>query len=331
MIRTSLLGAATLTALAAPLALSGRLEAQATIRPRAFSPTTDSTRYPVTPLGHGVYALMGDTGRGGEGRPNAGFIDSKAGILVVGGLASPAQARADVRAIRTVSRRPIIWLMLYAHHPDMQFGAIVMRKEGARVIAHPDTHVLAIEAGPDQLIADWDGVVGLQEMLGFEYANVPDWPVTDRDSLQLGGEKVVFIHPGAAHSAGDLMLWLPGQRILFSGDVLMEDGVTMVVDGSSGAMLKALDLIDSLQPRIIVPGHGAMARDPAALTGKTRAYLTDLRQSMGKALDQGLSLRQAIETLPPPDNDRPVSLASRKRRNAVTVYLELERAKMGID
>ncbi|MEP6473275.1 MAG: MBL fold metallo-hydrolase, partial [Gemmatimonadota bacterium] len=256
---------------------------------------------------------------------------SKAGILVVGGLASPAQARADVRAIRTVSRRPIIWLMLYAHHPDMQFGAIVMRKEGARVIAHPDTHVLAIEAGPDQLIADWDGVVGLQEMLGFEYANVPDWPVTDRDSLQLGGEKVVFIHPGAAHSAGDLMLWLPGQRILFSGDVLMEDGVTMVVDGSSGAMLKALDLIDSLQPRIIVPGHGAMARDPAALTGKTRAYLTDLRQSMGKALDQGLSLRQAIETLPPPDNDRPVSLASRKRRNAVTVYLELERAKMGID
>jgi len=173
--------------------------------------------------------------------------------------------------------------------------------------------------------------VFMQEMLGFEYANVPDWPVTGRDTLRLGTERIWFIHPGAAHSAGDLMLWLPGERILFSGDVLMGDGVTMVVDGSSGAMLAALDLIDSLKPKIIVPGHGPIERDPAALTGRTRQYLTDLRGAMGRALDQGLTLRKAIETLPPPDSDRPVSLASRKRRNAVTVYLELERAKMGLD
>jgi glyoxylase-like metal-dependent hydrolase (beta-lactamase superfamily II) len=311
--------------------LSGTLAAQVTIRPRAFSPTTDSTRYPVIRLNGGVYAVPGDTGRGGEGRPNAGFVDTKDGVLVVGGLASPAQARAVVRAVRTETKRPIVWLMLYAHHPDMQFGAIVLRHEGARVIAHPDTHVLAIEAGPDQMIADWDQVVGLQEMLGFEYANVPDRPVTGRDTLLLGGHTLIFIHPGAAHSAGDLMLWLPKERILFSGDVLMADGVTMVVDGSSSAMLAALELIDSLGPKIIVPGHGAIARDPAALIARTRGYLTDLRASMSRALEQGLTLRKAIETLPPPDTDRPVSLASRRRRNAVTVYLELERVKMGID
>lgn len=311
--------------------LSGTLAAQVTIRSRAFSPTTDSTHYPVVPLGRAVYAIPGDTGRGGEGRPNAGFVDGKEGVLVVGGLASPTQARAVVRAVRTVTRRPIVWLMLYAHHPDMHFGAIVLRHEGARVIAHPDAHVLAIEAGPDQMIADWDQVVGLQEMLGFEYADAPDRPVTGRDSLKLGGQTLMFIHPGAAHSAGDLMLWLPRDRILFSGDVLMADGVTMVIDGSSTTMLAALDLIDSLRPRIIVPGHGAIARDPVALVERTRSYLTDLRASMSRALDQGLSLRKAIETLPPPDSDRPVSLASRKRRNAVTVYLEMERAKMGID
>ncbi|HTO73454.1 MAG TPA: MBL fold metallo-hydrolase, partial [Gemmatimonadales bacterium] len=201
----------------------------------------------------------------------------------------------------------------------------------AKVIAHPDTHVLAIEAGPDQMIADWDGVVGLQEMLGFEYANTPDWPVTARDSLFLGGPKMVFIHPGSAHSAGDLMLWLPKERILFSGDVLVDDGVTMVVDGSSAAMLKALVLIDSLKPKVIIPGHGQIEMDPPVLTGRTRQYLIDLRAAMSKALDQGLSQRKAVETLPPPDADRPVSLASRKRRNAVTVYLELERQKMGIE
>jgi len=307
------------------------LAAQVTIRTRAFSPTDSTTIYPVRRLANGVYAIPGDTGQGAEGRPNAGFIDTRDGILVVGGLASPVQGEAVVRTIRTVSHRPIVWLMLYAHHPDMQFGTIALRHAGAKVIAHPDVRVLAMEAGPDQMIADWDQVVGLQEMLGFEYADTPDWPVTGLDSLRLGGKLLQFIHPGAAHSAGDLMLWLPGERILFAGDVLVADGITMVVDGSSAQMLKALDLIDSLKPRVIVPGHGAIPQDPSALVEATRHYLTELREAMTRALDKGLSQRKALDSLPPPDANRPVSVASRKRRNAVTVYLEMERARMGLE
>lgn len=307
------------------------LSAQVTIRPRAFSPTDSSTLYPVRRLADGVYLIPGDTGQGAEGRPNAGFIDTREGILVVGGLASPVQGEAVVRTIRTVSHRPIIWFMLYAHHPDMQFGTIALRHAGAKVIAHPDVRVLAMEAGPDQMIADWDQVVGLQEMLGFEYADTPDWPVTGLDSLRLGGKLLQFIHPGAAHSAGDLMLWLPGERILFTGDVLVADGITMVVDGSSSQMLKALDLIDSLKPRVIVPGHGAIPPEPSTLTEATRRYLTELRAAMSRALERGLSQRKALDSLPPPDANRPVSAASRRRRNAVTVYLEMEKARMGLE
>ncbi|MFI5209258.1 MAG: MBL fold metallo-hydrolase [Gemmatimonadales bacterium] len=305
--------------------------AQVTIRPRAFSPTDSTTIYPVRRLAGGVYAILGDTGLGAEGRPNAGFIDTRDGILVVGGLASPVQGEAVVRTIRTISQRPIVWLVLYAHHPDMQFGAIALRHAGAKVIAHPDIRVLAIEAGPDQMLADWDQVVGLQEMIGFEYADQPDWPVTTIDSLRLGNVRLQFIHPGSAHSAGDLMLWLPDQRILFAGDVLVADGITMVVDGSSSQMLKALDLIDSLNPKFIVPGHGAIPPQPATLIELTRQYLTELREAMSRALERGLSQRKALDSLPPPDANRPVSVASRKRRNAVTVYLEMERARMGLE
>ena len=43
------------------------------------------------------------------------------------------------------------------------------------------------------------------------------------------------------------MLWLPAERVLFAGDILLEDGVTMVVDGNSGVLLRTLDLIDSLE------------------------------------------------------------------------------------
>ncbi|MBP2647708.1 MAG: beta-lactamase domain protein [Gemmatimonadetes bacterium] len=308
------------------------MPAGAQVKPRysAFTPTTAKTIYPLRQLAPGVFVVSGDTGKGVEGRPNAGFIDSPAGVLVVGGLASPVQGDAVVRTIRTRSSRPIRWFVLYAHHPDMQFGAIAMKRAGAGIIAHPDANILAAEGGPDQMVADWDQVVGLQEMLGFEFADVPDRPVTAADTLVLGTRRVVVWHPGDAHSPGDLMLWLPDDRILFAGDVLVEDGVTMVIDGSSRELLRVLEAIEQLHPRVIVPGHGRIAFDPQGLIDTTRGYIAALRAAMRAAVEGGVPMRRALAPLPPADEDRPVSLHSRLRRNANRVYVEMEREVMGL-
>jgi glyoxylase-like metal-dependent hydrolase (beta-lactamase superfamily II) len=282
-------------------------------------------------LSAGVYAALGDTGRGSEGRPNAGFVVTDSGVVVIDAMDSPRQAEELVRAIRSVTSRPIRWLVLTHHHPDHHFGAVVFRRLGAKVIAHPDRRVLASEAGEDALIADWVRVVGLDAMRGFEFADAPDHPVTGTDTLRLGGRMLIVIHPGAAHSAGDLMVWLPRERILFAGDVLLEDGVTMVVDGSSGQLLQALAVIDSLQPRAAVPGHGAIPARPAALVARTRQYIAGLRSAMRSAIERGTPMGRAMTSLPPADETRPVSLNSRRRRNAVRVYLEEERVYMGLD
>ncbi len=282
-------------------------------------------------LAPGVYAALGDSGRGSEGRPNAGFVVTDSGVVVIDAMASPRQAEELVQAIRSVTSRPIKWLILTHHHPDHHFGAIVFRRLGAKVIAHPDRRVLASEGGEDALIANWVRVVGLDAMRGFEFADVPDRPVTGTDTLRLGGRSLIITHPGAAHSAGDLMVWLPRERILFAGDVLVEDGVTMVVDGSSGRLLQALAAIDSLRPRGAVPGHGAIPARPAALVARTRGYITGLRSAMRSAIEQGTPMGRAMASLPAADQTRPVSLNSRRRRNAVRVYLEEERAFMGLD
>lgn len=318
-------------ALVAAAVVVSAAHAQAPPRHRAFSPTTERTVYPLRRLGDGVYAILGDSGQGVEGRPNAGFVVTRDGIVVVGGLASPAQGRAVVRTIRTVSRAPIRWLVLYAHHPDMQFGAIALRREGAKVIAHPDRRVLAGDAGPDAMLAGWVPVVGITEMLGFEYADTPDRPVTGIDTLVLGGRRLVLWHPGAAHSAGDLMLWIPDAGVLFAGDVLVEDGVTMVVDGSSTALRAALDAIEAVHPTVIVPGHGRIPDAPAALLSRTRAYIDSLRTTLRRDVQQGTPMRRALAGLPPADEDRPVSLNSRLRRNAARVYVEMEKDVMGIE
>jgi glyoxylase-like metal-dependent hydrolase (beta-lactamase superfamily II) len=282
-------------------------------------------------LAPGVYAALGDTGRGVEGRPNAGFVVTSAGVIVIDALASPQQGEQLLQAIRKVTSQPIKWLILTHHHPDHHFGAVVFRRLGAKVIAHPDRRVLASEAGEDALMADWVRVVGLDAMRGFQFSDIPDFPVTGTDTLRLGDHTVIINHPGRAHSAGDLTVWLPRQRILFAGDLVVEDGVTMLVDGNSSELLRALAAIDSLAPRSLVPGHGAIPSRPGVLVARTRGYITELRTQMRSALERGMPMTRALRTLPPADSTRPVSVNSRRRRNAVRVYLEEERTYMGLD
>jgi glyoxylase-like metal-dependent hydrolase (beta-lactamase superfamily II) len=281
----------------------------------------------------GVYAVLGDTGRGSEGRPNAGFIVTGEGVVVIDALASPAQGEQLVGTIRSVTRQPIRWLVLTHHHPDHHFGAIALRRAGARVIAHPDVSTGVDEQSREAAESAWTLVVGAKQMAGFAYADRPDMPVTEADTLRLGRQTIVVGHPwrGPAHTVGDLIVWLPGERVLFAGDLLIEDGVTMVVDGSSLGLVAALDTIAALRPRIVVPGHGALPRDPAALIARTRGYIMGLRAAMRGAIERHRSLNRALDALPPADDGRPVSLHSRERRNANRVYLEVEKDIMGLE
>jgi glyoxylase-like metal-dependent hydrolase (beta-lactamase superfamily II) len=274
---------------------------------------------------------VGDTGRGSEGQSNAGFVVTSKGVVIIDALASPQQGRELLQAIRSVTQQPVKWLVLTHHHPDHHFGAVVFQREGAKIMAHPDRATLASEGGEDALMADWVRVVGLDAMRGFEFADIPDRPVTGTDTLVLGDFTLVIAHPGAAHSPGDLVIWLPRERVLFAGDLLVEDGVTMVVDGNSGVLLEALDQVDSFRPRVVVPGHGALPRRPADLVARTRQYITSLRAEMRAAVEQGVPMGRALAALPPADQTRPVSYNSRRRRNALRVYLEEERAYMGLD
>jgi glyoxylase-like metal-dependent hydrolase (beta-lactamase superfamily II) len=294
----------------------------------------DSARTPpyvARRVADGVYVVPGDTGRGVEGRANAGFIVTREGVVVVDALASPRQGEALLATIRRVTSQPVRWLVLTHHHPDHHFGAIVFRRAGAKVVAHPDTRVLAAEGGPDALIADWVRVVGLDAMRGFEFADKPDRPVTGTDTFRLGGRTIVIEAAGGGHSPGDLLVWLPRERVLFAGDLLVEDGVSMVVDGSARALERGLDRIDSLAPRVAVPGHGAIPREPAGLVERTRRYITQLARDMRSAVERGVSMRRALDALPPADEKRPVSLDSRRRRNAARVYVEEERSYMGLE
>jgi glyoxylase-like metal-dependent hydrolase (beta-lactamase superfamily II) len=295
----------------------------------AFPPDTANV-YPTRQLAPGVYAIMGDTGRGSEGRANAGFIDTPEGVVAIDAGGSPREGERLLRTIRRITPRPVRWLVLTHHHPDHHFGAVAFRRAGAKVVAHPDRRTLAGEAGDSALQASWTAVVGRAAMRGFTFANRPDRSVERADTLRPGGRTVVIESVGAAHTPGDLLVWLPDDRVLFAGDVLIEDGVTMIVDGSTPVLLRTLDRIERRDARVLVPGHGAIPPAPKPLVDSTRAYAQALRAEMRTAVERGIPMQRAMAALPPADSLRPVSLNSRRRRNAVRAYLEAERELFGL-
>jgi glyoxylase-like metal-dependent hydrolase (beta-lactamase superfamily II) len=329
----ALLAGATLFALAAapahaqqiPSTLTVDSTSAAALARRQPRQRPDTIRaYPIRTLGDGAYAVLGDTGQGSEGRSNAGFVVTTTGVIVIDALASPAQGKTLLRTIRTVTKLPVTWLILTHHHPDHTFGAIVFKRAGARVIAHPDRRTLASEDGDDAMVSAWTGVLGLREMQGFAFADTPDVAVTHDTTLVLSGRTFQIQVPGTAHTPGDLVIWLPDARVLFAGDLLIEDGVAMVVDGSSSGLLQALDRLEALRPRAAMPGHGRIPDDPLALIRETRCEALALRAKMRDDVARGVSMSRALATLPSADRDRPVSRNSRVRRNAVRIYAEME-------
>jgi thiosulfate/3-mercaptopyruvate sulfurtransferase len=284
--------------------------------------------YPVVRLGRGVYEVPGDTGRGSEGRPNAGFVVTDSGVAVIEALGSPYQGKRLLASVRAITGTPVRYLILTHHHPDHTFGAIVFKRAGARVVANPNRTMLAAENGDDDLVANWDRVVGVRELQGFVFADTPDIPVTADTTLVLGGRRLVIGYQANAHTIGDLTVWIPDARVLFAGDLLVEDGVTMVVDGSSAGVLAALTRISQYGARVVVPGHGRTVADPTAQIAATERYLDSARTAMQDALSTGRPLSRVLGHMPPPDTARPVSLASRRQRNAVVIYEEMEKALM---
>ena len=281
--------------------------------------------YPIRKLGPGAYAVLGDTGQGSEGRSNAGFVVTRTGVVVIDALASPAQGKTLLRTIRTITPLPIQWLILTHHHPDHTFGAIVFTRAGAKVIAHPDRRTLASEDGDDAMVSAWTGVLGLREMQGFAFADTPDVPITHDTTLVLSGRTFEIEVPGTAHTPGDLVIWVPDAHVLFAGDLLIEDGVAMVVDGSSSGIARGARSPGGVEAGGCDAGpwaHSTTIR--VALIQQTRCETLALRAKMRDDVQQGVSMSRALASLPPADRDRPVSRNSRVRRNAVRIYAEME-------
>jgi len=273
-----------------------------------------------------VYAVVGDlAGQTFENEGlnnNLGFVVSDAGVLVINTGPSARVARALHAAIRKISAQPVKWVVNVNSQNHYWHGNGYFKSQGAMILANKEAERVMREMGAQQLEAN---KALLKEKADGTALTYPTELITDRRELKLGTTAVQLLHFGPAHTPGDLVVWLPQQKILFAGDIVYTERLLAVLPiGNSTNWIQAFDKLVALKPKTIVPGHGRPTTIEAARRD-TRDYLSFLRAEAKRILDAGGSLQDAVEKV---DQSRFRSLANfdlLALRNMNQVFQEVER------
>ncbi|WP_407553934.1 MBL fold metallo-hydrolase [Streptomyces sp. Pv4-95] len=180
---------------------------------------------------------------------NAGFVTDGGATLVVDTAATERRARLLRHRIAESGAATPRTVVNTHHHGDHTYGNAVFTPE-ATIIGHADCRRELLAAG-HQLHAMWPQVA-----YGDIRLTPPTVTYTDTLSLHIGETEVQLIHPGVAHTPGDTIVWLPGHRIVFTGDLVFHGGTPFVFMGSLTGSLRAIEVLRSLDAVTVVPGHG---------------------------------------------------------------------------
>lgn len=185
---------------------------------------------------------------------NAGAITGGNGVLVVDTCATAARTRRFLDAVDTATGGIPVRLAVNTHqHGDHAYGNSLLPTTTV-LLGHPHMREgLRVDPVIDGCPPLWDPV--------------PDWgPVTRRLpevtvaaalTVHLGDRRVDILHPGGpAHTTGDLVAWLPDERVLYTGDLVFNGLAPLVFMGSVPGALAAVDWLASFHAEILVPGHG---------------------------------------------------------------------------
>lgn len=275
----------------------------------------------------GVFAIVGDIGQRSKenlgSNATFGAVVTADGVVLIDAGATVKGAAAIDAELRKVTDRPVVAVIDTGGQDHRWLGNSYWKAKGARIISS----AAAVADQRARFDVQWMGLtqlVGAEGIQGTEPVYATETFETGLD-LVIGGVSMRLIHPGRAHTPGDLIVWLPGQRIAFSGDIVFTGrmlGILPAPVSTSGDWIKAFDTLAALDPRVIVPGHGRPASLEQARRD-TRDYLAHLRAGVkavlerkGDMIEAGKIDQSAFNSLPWADQ-----LAG---RNAQAVFAEME-------
>ncbi|MBP6645324.1 MAG: MBL fold metallo-hydrolase [Burkholderiaceae bacterium] len=244
-----------------------------------------------------------------EGDPNSGVIIGDEFILVSDATATPAMAQDLIARIRTISDKPIKYVLLTHYHAVRVLGATAFVAEGAtEVIASRGTYELIVERGAQDMQSEMERFPRL-----FRNAeSVPGltWPtmvigggdatkgeVPGKLNINLGGVKVDIWSPGYGHTRGDTIAWVESEKILFSGDLVEYEAGVYTGDAQLEEWPATLEALRALNAEAIVPGRGEAMKGNANVNKAldyTQRWVTTLFQAGKEAVAAKMDLKAAM-------------------------------------
>lgn len=281
----------------------------------------------ATPVAEGVYAIVGPTdGRNYDNHAlnnNLGFVVTTEGVVLIDSGASAQGAKLIQAAVRAVTDQPVRWVINTGSQDHRWLGNDHFQRQGAQIITLARTLDTQRQFA-DQHLANLRPV--LKDRLdGTRPAYADRVSDGDRLKLTLGGVPLVLFFPGDAHFSGDAVVWLPEQKVLFSGDLIYVDRMLGVLPWSNVRSWRdAFHQAEALQPKVIVPGHGGVC-DLEKARRDTGDYLDWLVDQIDVAVSNWEELDAVVERL----SDAPQfahlkHFDSWHRTNINRAYLQLE-------
>ena len=234
-----------------------------------------------------------------EGDPNAGVIVGDDSVLICDALATPVMARSLIAEIRKITDKPIKYVVLSHYHAVRVLGASGYKTAGMQdIIASQGTYEMIVERGAQDMQSEYERFPRLFQ--NFDSIPGLTWPTlvfSDEITLWMGKLEVKIMHPGAGHTRGDTVVWVPSEQVLFSGDLVEADAACYTGDAQLEEWPATLDVLAALGAQKLVPGRGPALLTPERVQAGldyTRDFVTTLLDAAREAVAQGMNLNQAM-------------------------------------
>ena len=262
---------------------------------KAFASQGDMTEKQIsfTEIGEGLWAFTA------EGDPNSGVIIGDDSVMIVEAQATPRLAQKVIEKLREVTDKPISHLVLTHYHAVRVLGASAFH--APNIIMGEKCRAMVVERGQE----DWDSEFQRFPRLFQGHESIPGltWPTTtfnDRMTVYLGKRQINLMHLGRAHTAGDIVIHVPDQNVMFSGDIVEAHSACYCGDGHFADWGGTLDAIKAHDLAAIAPGRGdaVIGRDAVdAALERTRDFVQSTYRPAARVAARGGSLKQAWDAV----------------------------------
>ena len=223
---------------------------------------------------------------------NLSFIITEEGVVVMNASDNYLLAKTLHEEIKKITDQPVKYVVLENAQGHAILGSNYWQEQDAKIVVHRLAAEVIEDHGEDILKRMQNG--RRDKSLGTELVE-PDIIFENEWIIKLGNEQIEARYLGPAHGPGDIVLWLPQQELVITGDLAFHERLLPVFeDTDTAGWLETWNNLESLGAKIVIPGHGGPT-DISEVRKYTLDYLVYMRQEIAKILEEMGGLEEAYE------------------------------------